>query len=104
MEYKLKVVYLRLNTSKSVSLPVCCSVEQENISVTRYHCRVDLPTNEIPEWVTPEFNIRKVHNSKITSTKITPMDKHWSSPDAALFADETAKTIRFRETAERLRG
>jgi hypothetical protein len=77
-----------------VSIPVRYTVERENEAVTIYSCKVDLPKDKIPEWLTPhEFSIRKVYKKPVTVTQLSHI-KNWGSVDAALFADETAKHIR----------
>lgn len=80
-----------------VFIPIRYTVEQENEAVTVYSCKVDLPTDKIPEWLAPhEFSIRKVYKKPITVTKLSH-NKNWGSVDAVLFADETSKHINVRE-------
>jgi hypothetical protein len=57
----IAVVHTRNSNSEVVIVPMLYSTEQENERVTNYHFRVNLPTDEVPDWIAPhEFTIREV--------------------------------------------
>jgi hypothetical protein len=98
MKKTIRISMQLTHKEEFVSIPVSYITEQENENVTVYNCSVNLHNNDIPDWLEPTtFSIRKVYKKPITHTSIKPTGK-WANIDAALFADETMKHIRVKET------
>lgn len=101
MEYKLTVPMQVKVRDEFVSIPVRYSIHNENENVTIYNCTVDLPTDEIPDWLHPhEFSIKKVYSPGvpigITVRSISP--NPMGTLDATSFAAETMDQLLFKET------
>lgn len=100
MKKSVNVLYTLYDSIEHVDIPVVYDIETEGCRET-YKCFVNLPNNEIPEWLTlTYFEITTVHQSGDPGVIITLFSdiKGIKNLDTAFFIQKVHQTIQLQES------
>lgn len=80
-----------------VLLPVSYGMEKAQPKQTAWQCRVEDTKEALPEWVTREFVVTKRQSNGVSCRTVVPVGARWSSLYGAMFADQVAGELVFKE-------